>query len=223
LTTVPVSPLVGKSVRLAFTMKLAVWFSRSRVSVATTGSGPFEAAGTVNEQLKTPPVCGTISQGDGVVTTDAPLKVMVTVAGSCRLGSKPVPLAVTVDPTGPLVGERVRVWVASGEKCEDAVPALPEPPIAVKPKTAGSGSGGPAFGPAGIARPNRAAGKRACPDSALGGSDRTVAADPGPFSALPTADPDAAKLEITTSSVAAATIRTAGRNAGDRIGDFMES
>jgi hypothetical protein len=184
-----------------------------------TDAFPNGAAGAKNVQGETMVPFPSVEQGDGVVVTNAPLNEMTI----SELAAKPLPLADTVDPTGPLVGERVRVWVASGEKCEDALPALPEPPIAVRPKTAGSGSGGPAFRPAGIARPNRAAGKRACPDSALGGSDRTVAVDPGPFSALPTADPDAAKLEITTSSVAAATSRTAGRNAGEHVGDFMES
>ena len=118
VTTVPTGPLVGERVRLAVTVNsaLAVMCPASSTSV---NSGPFGAGGTVNVQVKDPEA--SVAQGEGVVGTEPPLKVN---ASKLPDGLKPVPIALTTVPTGPLAGESVRLAVTEKPAVGELVPSV---------------------------------------------------------------------------------------------------
>jgi len=101
VTDVPTGPVVGFNVSVgAVTVKVAVavW---AEASVAATVLAPPVEVGTANVQVNVPevPVC----IGVGLVVTDTPLKVIVTVEEA----AKPWPDAVTVVPMSPVTGFKV--------------------------------------------------------------------------------------------------------------------
>jgi len=97
-TVVPTGPLVGVSVSLAETVNVAVAVF-AEPSVAVTVCAPNAPAVTLNVQPENAPLLFVVHAD---VRRTLPLESIVNVMD--ELAANPVPLAVTVVPTAPLVG-----------------------------------------------------------------------------------------------------------------------